>query len=95
MRLGQIECGLEPIVIALDHEGTLSDIDNAGDTSLPWEWVLRVAAAPRSLLAREPKVMSPTLGIVYRAMANHLITKAGVTVDVAQTRAVTLIERST
>lgn len=56
---------------------------------------MRVAAAPRSLLAREPKVMSPTLGIVYRAMANHLITKAGVTVDVAQTRAVTLIERST
>ena len=34
MRLGQIECGLEPIVTALDHEGTLSDIDNAGDTSL-------------------------------------------------------------
>ena len=58
------------------------------------QWVLSVPFALRFLLAREPQVISSVLGIVYRAIANHLIHQAGCTADTAQTGAVTLIDRA-
>ena len=58
------------------------------------QWVLSVPFALRFLLAREPHVISSVLGIVYRAISNHLIHEAGCTADTAQTGAVTLIDRA-
>ena len=49
--------------------------------------------ALRFLLAREPQVISAVLGIVTRAISNHLNHQAGFTADTAQTGAVTLIQR--
>lgn len=43
--------------------------------------------------ATAPAVMGRVLGIVTRAIANHLIKAAGVTCTAAQTGAVTLIQR--
>ena len=47
----------------------------------------------RFLLASRPEVMGKVLGIVYRCIATHLIRKAGFTRSIAQTCAVTLIQR--
>ena len=49
--------------------------------------------ALRFLMAREPHAISAMLGIVYRAIAGYLIHQAGFTGDIAQTGAVTLIQR--
>ena len=57
------------------------------------QWVLSVPFALRFLLAREPHAISAVLGIVYRAIAGHLIHQAGFTGDIAQTGAVTLSQR--
>jgi hypothetical protein len=67
------------------------------DEVLPHEpmrqWVLSVPFAIRFLFAANPAVMGRVLGIVYRAIATHLINKAGLTWATAQTGAVTLIQR--
>jgi hypothetical protein len=47
----------------------------------------------RFLFASNPKAMTGALGIVYRAIATHLIHKAGFAKPMAQTGAVTLIQR--
>ena len=57
------------------------------------QWVLSVPFALRFLLAREPRVISSVLGIVYRTIAGYLIHQAGCTAQTAQTGAVTLIQR--
>ena len=57
------------------------------------QWVLSVPFALRYLFATAPAVMGQVLGIVYRAIANHLIKAASMTCATAQTGAVTLIQR--
>ena len=57
------------------------------------QWVLSVPFPLRFLFASNPKVMTRVLGIVYRAIATHLAHKAGFTKPMAQTGAVTLIQR--
>lgn len=57
------------------------------------QWVLSVPYPLRFLFAREPKVMSKVLSIVYRTIASHLIRQAKLTRATAQTGAVTLIQR--
>ena len=57
------------------------------------QWVLSVPFPLRFLLAREPQVMGSVLGIVYRTIAGYLTTQAGFTSNMAQTGAVTLIQR--
>jgi len=47
----------------------------------------------RYLFASHPAIMGRVLGIVYRAIATHLIHKAGFTKNSARTGAVTLIQR--
>ena len=67
------------------------------DEILPHEpmrqWVLSVPFPLRFLFDRNPKVMSRVLGIVYCAVATHLAHKAGFKKPMAQTGAVTLIQR--
>ena len=43
------------------------------------QWVLSIPFPPRFLFASQPAIMSKVLGIVYRALASHLICKAGFT----------------
>jgi hypothetical protein len=57
------------------------------------QWVLSVPFPLRFLFASNPKVMSRVLGIVYRTISTHLAHKAGFTKPMAQTGAVTLIQR--
>jgi hypothetical protein len=54
------------------------------------QWVLNYPFPLRFLFASRPAIMGRVLGIVYRALATHLIHKAGYT---ASTGAVTLIQR--
>jgi ribosomal protein S27E len=67
------------------------------DEVLPHEpirqWVLSFPFQLRFLFASRPKLMGKALGIVYRAIASHLIKKAGKTQKTAQTGSVTLIQR--
>jgi len=55
--------------------------------------VVSVPFPLRFLFASQPAVMGKVLGIVYRAIATHLTRKAGYTKPMAQTGAVTLIQR--
>lgn len=57
------------------------------------QWVLSVPFALRYLFATDPAVMGQVLGIVYRAIASHLIKAAGYHHETAQTGAVTLVQR--
>jgi ribosomal protein S27E len=57
------------------------------------QWVLSVPYPLRFLFASRPEVMGRVLGIVYRCIATHLIKKAGFSRKMAQTGAVTLIQR--
>ena len=57
------------------------------------QWVLSVPFALRYLFATHPAVMGQVLGIVYRAIASHLVKAAGYHHTTAQTGAVTLIQR--
>jgi len=57
------------------------------------QWVLSVPFPLRFLFARNPRIMTRALAIVYRAIATHLTRKAGFTKPTAQTGAVTLIQR--
>jgi hypothetical protein len=67
------------------------------DEVLPGEplrqWVLSVPFPLRYLFATEPAAMGAVLGIVYRAIAAHLVRKARLTQATARTGAVTLIQR--
>ena len=67
------------------------------DAVLPAEpirqWVLSVPFPLRFLFAAEPAAMGDVLAIVYRAIASHLLKKAGLTRPRGQTGAVTLIQR--
>ena len=57
------------------------------------QWVLSVPFALRYLFATDPAVMGQVLGIVYQAIASHLIKAAGHRHETAHTGAVTLIQR--
>ena len=57
------------------------------------QWVLSVPFPLRFLFASNSKVMGKVLGIVYRSIAMHLAHKAGFAKSMAQTGAVTLIQR--
>jgi len=67
------------------------------DDILPYQpmrqWVLSLPFPLRFLLASNPTVMTGVLGIVYRAISTHLSHKAGLKKSMAQTGAVTLIQR--
>ncbi|MBL8342835.1 MAG: transposase, partial [Rubrivivax sp.] len=56
----------------------------------------RVLALPiplRLLLAAQPKLVTPVLQVVHRVITRHLLGQAGVKADVADSGAVTLIQR--
>ncbi len=57
------------------------------------QWVLSVPFALRYLFATDAAVMGQVLGIVYRAIASHLIKAAGYHKSTARTGTVTLIQR--
>jgi hypothetical protein len=57
------------------------------------QWVLSFPYPLRFLFASRLAIMGQVLGIVYRAIAGHLIQKAGLTRKRARTGAVTLIQR--
>jgi len=57
------------------------------------QWVLSFPFPLRLLFASNPRVMTGALAIVYRAIATHLTRKAGFTKPMAQTGAVTLVQR--
>ncbi len=57
------------------------------------QWVLSFPYPLRFLFASRPAIMGQVLGIVYRVITTHLVKKAGFTCKVAQTGAVTLIQR--
>ncbi len=57
------------------------------------QWVLSLPFALRFLLATEPQVVTRVLKITDRTIAGHLIKKAGLRAAVAETGAVTLIQR--
>ena len=57
------------------------------------QWVLSFPYPLRFLFASQPAIMTGVLGIVYRAIATHLVHKAGFTRNNAHTGAVTLIQR--
>jgi hypothetical protein len=57
------------------------------------QWVLSVPFPLRYLFATDPVAMGAVLGIVYRAIAAHLVRKAGFTQRRGRTGAVTLIQR--
>ncbi len=57
------------------------------------QWVLSFPYALRFLFASRPAIMGEVLGIVYRAIATHLINNAGFTRNTAHTGAVTLVQR--
>jgi hypothetical protein len=67
------------------------------DEVLPHEpirqWVLSFPFQLRFLFASRPELMGKVLGIVYRAIASHLIKKVGLPQKTAQTGSVTLIQR--
>jgi len=57
------------------------------------QWVLSVPFPLRFLFASNPDVMGRVLDIVYRTIATHLTHKGGFAKPMAQTGAVTLIQR--
>ncbi len=57
------------------------------------QWVLSFPYQLRFLFASRPELVGKVLGIVYRAIAAHLIKKGGLTRKTAHTGAVTLIQR--
>ncbi len=57
------------------------------------QWVLSLPIPLRYLLASHPKLLSPVLGIVNRAISGWLIKKAGFKRTVAQTGGVTFVQR--
>jgi hypothetical protein len=56
------------------------------------QWVLTPPFLVRFLLAAEPELLSPILGIAYRRISGYLIGEAGLTRKSTDTGAVTLIQ---
>jgi hypothetical protein len=57
------------------------------------QWVIRFPLPLRYLFAAHPQAKGKVLGIIYRAIATHLIHKAGYSLREGATGAVTLIQR--
>jgi ribosomal protein S27E len=57
------------------------------------QWVLSLPHALRFLLASDPDALTLVLGVVYRAIARHLINQAGLARATGATGAVTLVQR--
>ena len=57
------------------------------------QWVLSLPHALRFLLATDPDALTLVLGVVYRAISAHLLTKAGLTRATGAIGAVTLVQR--
>jgi ribosomal protein S27E len=57
------------------------------------QWVLSLPFALRFLLARDPEALKHVLGIVYRAIAGHILDKARLKHATGETGPVTLIQR--
>ncbi len=57
------------------------------------QWVISFPFPLRYLFAAHPQAMSKVLGIVYRAIATHLVHKTGLRLKDGATGAVTLIQR--
>jgi hypothetical protein len=57
------------------------------------QWVLSLPHALRFLLATDPDALTRVLGVVYRAIAGHLLRAAGLARTTGQTGAVTLMQR--
>ncbi len=56
-------------------------------------WVLSLPIPLRLLLAARPKLVTPVLQVVHRAITRHLLGQAGLKVAEADSGAVTLIQR--
>ena len=72
-------------------EGAVLLVDEVLPREPMRQWVLSVPFALRYLFATDPAVMGQVLGIVYLAIASHLIKAAGYHHETGQTGAVTLI----
>jgi hypothetical protein len=57
------------------------------------QWVLSFPIPLRLLLARCPSELSKVMGIIYRAISTHIVSRVGFTNKQAKTGAVTLIQR--
>ncbi len=57
------------------------------------QWVLSLPIPLRLLLAAQPKLVTPVLQVVQRAITRHLLGQAGLKADEADSGAVTLIQR--
>jgi hypothetical protein len=57
-------------------------------------WVLSLPIPLRVLLAAQPELVTPVLGVVQRVIARHLLDAAGLHADEGHGGAVTLIQRS-
>ncbi|MDH4312597.1 MAG: transposase zinc-binding domain-containing protein, partial [Gammaproteobacteria bacterium] len=57
------------------------------------QWVLSLPHALRFLLASDPDALTLVLGVVYRAIARHLVNQAGLTRATGAAGAVTLVQR--
>jgi hypothetical protein len=57
------------------------------------QWALSLPFPLRFLLAKDPQALTLVLGIVYRAIASHILEQARLTHATGHTGAVTLIQR--
>jgi len=57
------------------------------------QWVLSLPIPLRLLLAAQPKLVTPVLQVVHRAITRHLLGQARLKTDEADSGAVTLIQR--
>jgi DNA-binding HxlR family transcriptional regulator len=57
------------------------------------QWVLALPIPLGLLLAAQPKLVTPVLQVVHRAITRHLLGQAGAKADEAESGAVTLIQR--
>ena len=57
------------------------------------QWVLSLPIPLRLLLAAQPKLVTPVLQVVHRAITRFLLDQAGLKADEARSGAVTLIRR--
>ena len=77
--------------------GTNSPPDCSCPGSLPRvpvrQWVLSLPIALRLLLAAQPKLVTPVLQVVHRAITRFLLDQAGPKPEQANNGAVTLIQR--
>ena len=81
LQCGRLEHGFLRVRCTACHAGRLR------------QWVLSVPFPLRYLFATEPAAMGAVLGIVYRAIASHLVRKAGLSHATGRTGAVTLTQR--